>query len=339
MRPTHDHARVEQIRDAIARQALNRTFSTNNNQPYVMDANGTMFGARQLEYIESQIYRTEYASYKAREIFPLESGGGQWTDFFTYKVMDYQGKATRLNPHNSNNIPEVGLSSKEVRNPIRHVAASYGYGVIELAQAQHAGLPLDAESALAARDVVEREIDAIAWNGDSESGLVGFLNNPDIPVGNVPNGAGGFPEWSTKTPEEILLDGLNIFNEISENSNGVEFADTWVLPISQYNLLKQPRSGFSDTSLIKWLADNIPELQGDVNNIKWSPVLAGAGTGGSDVMVAYKRDPRKLSMLLPMDILVETPQLTDLRWKTIVRAATGSVIVRYPLSVNIKEQI
>lgn len=337
---TADEARVRQLNEIMQSQI--RSQGAESKFPggkMTFDATGTLFGARELEYIEAEIYRTEYADYKAREIFPMNYEGSDYTDYITYRVMDYQGKARLLNTHSAGDIPIVSTSYKEVRNPVVRFADAYEYSVIDLAKAAHTNLPLDRENAFAARDVLEREIDKTAWFGNDEVGLTGFLNNPAIPVGNVPNGAGGFPEWTTKTQDEIIKDFILGFSEVRENSNGKEYADTVIIPIAQYNLLTQPRSGLSDTSILQWLIRNLPDLGGRADSIKWAPVLKGAGTAGSDIMIFYRKDQRKLNMSLPVDIKIEAPQLKDLVWKTIMRSATAGVIVRYPLSINIKEKI
>ena len=325
-----DEARVGQVADFMSRQMQGSALS---HQNYTMDADGTLFAARQLEYIESRIYMTEYARFKAREVFPINSEASEGHTSITYNVMDYTGKAARLNTHNATDIPLVGLAMKKVNNPIRHLAVAYGWGVIELKQAQIARLRLQEHNAFAARDVLRKETDSIAWFGDTELGLTGFLDNPLIPKGNAPK------TFETSTPDEILEQLRGIFAEVLINTKEIEEADTLLMPTKQFDLLQQPRSSLSDKSIIQWFLENNKTTDGRMRKIISVPELAGAGTNDTDIMIAYRKDPMKLEMNLPMDIMIEAPQLRDLFWKVNMRTATAGVIVRYPQSINIKEGI
>jgi hypothetical protein len=337
---THDEARVKELYQHIIGQVGNGTFYSNSGKKITLDADGTVFQARSLEYVESIIYRTDYAKYKAREIFPIETGGGEWAENFSYEVMDYAGEATLLNGANAGDIPIITASGKLVRNPLRTFVTSYAFSVMDIARSQHAGTQLDTNLAFAARDILERKLSDAAFNGVAESGLIGFLKNPLIPVGNVPaDGNGNSTKFVDKTVNQIFRDVKALADDIMNNTNGEETLTHIMLPIQQYRLLIQPLFTGSDTSILKWLVDNIPELNGDTSRIIPVPILKGAGTAGADVMIGYTRDPRKISMLLPQDILILPPQLKDLQWKSIMRATTGSVIVRYPLSAIIREGV
>lgn len=321
------------VRDEARVKELNEHMRIMSN-----DASGTLFSARALEYIEAEVYRVEYADYKARKVFPVEYKGGEHTEVYTYRVSDRIGEASRVNSAGDTDIPYVGLTGSEFRNPVGRYGAKYKYSTIELAKAQESNIRLDADSAMAARDAVERKIDKVAWFGDADINLTGFLNNPLIPKGNVPNGAGGFPEFSKKTPLEILRDIIEILNYSNNQSNGIEQADTLLMPIDQYNYLVQPLQAGSDTSILTWIIKNVPHLKTE-DDIVPVAALKGAGTGGSDVMIAYKKDARKLSMIITYDIKILPPQLHEMSWNTLMHAGTASVIVKYPKSVVIREMI
>ena len=62
---------------------------------------------------------------------------------------------------------------------------------------------------------------------------------------------------------------------------------------------------------------------------------AGVGAGGTDVMIAYKRDPRMLEHVLAMDA---SPLPTYTQGMTTTQqfvAKTAGLILRYPLSSSI----
>lgn len=300
--------------------------------------NGSVFFARQLELIEQRIYRVEYPQYKARLIMPVNNEGGDWVKTITYRIYDRVGMAKVIGSYQNDDIPMTDIVADEVTSPVRDIATFFKYSVKDIAYAQHTGLALDAELALASRDSVEQRINQIAFAGDSEYNLQGLLTQPNIPTANVVNGASGFPEWTKKTPNEILFDVLDLFADTIATTNEVERPDTLLLPVYQKELLLQPRSELSDSTILKFLIDNIPYLS-SVEDIIGVPQLKGAGTGGKDIMIALTRDERKLELSLPLDVIVMLPELKSMSYETIVRAATGGTIVRYPLSARVAEGI
>lgn len=333
-----DENRINQLKAKIM-DSVGTQYSAANGSMHTFDADGAAFFARQLEQIENRIYKKKYPELKARQVIPVDNQGGEWTDKLTYRVFDVQGEAKIINSYNSTDIPLVNLSAKEVSVQARYIASAFSYTVMEIARAQHAGVPLGNELAIAARDFIERKIDSIAWHGDADHGLNGLLDNGNIPKSNAANGANGTPEWSTKTPGEILFDILDAFADVQELTKEVETPDNLALPTAQYNLLLQPRSTTSDTSIIKWIVENVPFLNGRMENITSVPKLKGAGTNDVDMMIVYRKDPEKLVLSIPMDILIEPPEKRDLSFKSIMRSSTAGTIVRYPLSLKFIEKI
>jgi hypothetical protein len=329
-----DTRRLEQLKKAVYDGAhrLSTTHTT-------FDADGTVFFARQLEIIESRIYRKKYAEYKARECIPVTNEGGEFATQYTYRVFDRVGEASIINRSNPTVIPIVDITAKEVTQKIVPIAIATEYSIFDIASAQKANLPLEAEKVMAMRDATERKIDRLAWMGDDDYGVQGLLTNSLIPTANVVNGSGGFPEWDTKTPSEILFDILDAIASILALTKDVEIPDTILLPTYQYNLLIQPRSDVSDTTLLKWLAENVPVLNGDVTAIKSIPFLVGQGVGGTDRMVVYRRDPEKLNLIIPFEFALANPVAQDLGYKISSRALTGGSVVRYPLSLTFRDSI
>jgi hypothetical protein len=153
------------------------------------------------------------------------------------------------------------------------------------------------------------------------------------------NGGAGTPEWNTKDPQEILFDITDAIATIRDASGGKEIPNTIAIPEYQNSLLNQPLGIAAVTTIRKFLIDNIPELNGDMNSIVAVPILKGAGVAGKDRMVVYRRDPEKLAFGIPMDKLVDAPMRLDLGYKSTVRMLTAGCYIRYPLSVYFVDSI
>lgn len=334
-----DHKRLQSLQAVVSDSMRSMTYVDNRGQRKVMDADGSFFFARELEAIETQLYRVDYAEIMARQAFPVSNFGGNWTDEVTYRAIDRVGKAKIISTYGASDIPLVSVSAQEIRTAVKNFASSFKFTVMEIERARHTGIPLDAEEAFAARDVVERTMDETAWFGDVESNVQGLLNNGTIPRANVVNGVSGFPQWNKKTPAEILFDVLDGFATMLALTKQVEKPNTLAVPTYQYNLLVQPRSTTAPDSILEYIVKHVPSLEGNRDNVMSIPVLAGAGTIGADLMIIYRKDPSKLVYSIPLDVIVEDPQRIDLNFKSIVRAASAGVIVRKPLSVSFLEKI
>lgn len=326
-----DHARFNQLKQLVndKKHMLSQTF----------DADGSFFFERELTNIEARVYRKKYADIKARECIPTLNQGDASTRKHAYQVYDRVGEAKVINFSNPNVIPIIDVTSKEVEVNVAPLAGAKEYSLFDIAAAQRAGRPLEAEKLMSLRDVAERKIETIAWIGEDSYGIEGFLTNSLIPTENVVNGVGGNPEWDTKTPSEILFDVLDAIASILSLTQDVEIPDTVLLPTYQYNLLIQPRSDVSDTTLLQWLAQNVPVLNGNVQAIKSVPFLAGRGVGNTDRMVVYRKDPEKLNLVVPVEFTMYNPVPLDLGWKISSYASTAGTIVRYPLSVTFRDSI
>lgn len=320
-------------------QARGKLSRSAQDAAFTIDIAGSVFFARQLELIEARLYRKKYAEFKARECFPVNNEGGPWTDSVTYRAVDLVGNPKIINASQSTDVPIIDVHASEFNQKTAILACAFEYSYFEIARAEKANFPLMDEKARATRDSIERGIDNIAWLGNEEYNIQGFLTNDLIPVANVVNGGGGDPEWNTKTPQEILFDILDAFASVQQVTKGVEIPDSLLLPVYQYNLLIQPRSDMSDTSIIKWIAENVPALEGQIKSIKSVPILQGQGVGGTDRMVVYKKDIEKLEYHIPTEYTVLPPVALDLGMKSATYAMTSGVIVRYPLSITFRDSI
>lgn len=307
-----------------------------------LDANQTVFFARELERIKSGTYDVQYPQLKAMSLIPVSMEAGNGAESITYQQFDKLGMA-KVIANYADDIPRADIKGKEFTSPIRSLAASYGYNVQEIRAAQFAGRNLQARKAEAARRAVEQEINNIAWYGNAENNLLGLVNNPNITRVAAPLNAGATSTlWANKTPDEILEDMYEVSHSIVELTNGVEIPNTLILPIAQYNIARRTRlSTASDTTIMEYFLAN----NGYITRIEWVNELVGAGLGvdavaaGGDVMIAYDNNPMKLTLEVPQAFEQFPAQERNLEFVINCHSRIGGVIVYYPLSVAIMEGI
>jgi hypothetical protein len=293
-----------------------------------LDAGETAFFARQLEYIKSRTYDTKYKNLKAKMLLPVSSEAPAGADYIIWYSFSKAGQAKIIADY-ANDFPRVDVYATENQSKIKSLGDSYGYAIKEIRRAQMTGLDLNTRRANTARRAIEELIDNLAWNGDADFNIQGFLDYPGITEYTVPNGASTSPLWSTKTPDEIIKDLSGMKTAVSVPTNGREEIDTILLPRAQYNLIKDTRMTDGNTKTIfTFFMDNNPGI-----TIEVLDELAGAGAGATDRMMGYVRDPNNVTLELPQPFEQLEADKKGMEYVIPCHAEHGGVIVYYPQSV------
>jgi hypothetical protein len=102
------------------------------------------------------------------------------------------------------------------------------------------------------------------------------------------------------------------------------------LPYNVYgDLASRPRSSTSDTTILEFFLKNNPWIK----NVEVIPEAQGAGAGGTDLCIVYKKDPDKLTLEIPQPFEQFPPQAEGLEFVTACHSRCGGVIIYYPLSI------
>lgn len=301
-----------------------------------LDAAEQAFFARQLEEIRARTYDVKLVELKARMLIPVDNSAPPGADAVTYRQFTASGLAKIIASY-ADDLPRADVFGKEFHVNVKSIGASYGYNIQEIRAAQMAGLPLEQRRANAARRAVEEKIDLIAQTGDTATGLLGLLNQTSALSYTIPNGASNSQAWTSKTPSEILADMNGIVNYIVQQTVDVEHPDTLLLPIAQYTLVAvTPFSAqnASNVTILEMFLKNNPW----VSEVEpWYP-LKGAASG-ADRMVAYKRDPDHLMLVIPQEFEQFPPQQRNLEFVIPCHARCAGVQVPYPLSIAYGDHI
>lgn len=252
-------------------------------------------------WIKAQTYDIEYPEFNATRLFPVESSVDPGIETITYYSYDKTGMAQIIADY-SDDLPRADVLGKPYTAKIRGLGASYAYSVQDMRASRYAGKSLDVRRGEAARRAIDALINRIAWCGDETHGLRGVLSSENqIPIWTPPTNAGQTStKFKDKSPDEVLATFSGALRYMSDTTKGVERPDTIVLDEGNYiYLATTPRSSESDTTLLKWLSDNLPNITFDRAS------ELGASTeynpfGDQAVMVIYRNDPRKLTIEIPL---------------------------------------
>ncbi len=300
-----------------------------------LDADESIFFARELEHVKAQTFDIKFPLLKARTLLPVDFSASNGAESITYRQFTQVGIAKIISSY-ADDLPRADIAGKEFTATVKSLGASYGWNIQEIRAAQLAGRSLPQRKSNAAKRAIMAQENAIAWNGNVASGLQGFLDNPNVNTVVLPaDGTGAVTDFSAKTPDQILRDLNSMATTIHDVSVGLESPNTLLLPIEQFNLIATVRVTSINVSIMKWFLDNSPHIQ----SIDWLNELKGAGSGGEDVMSAYDRNPDKLTLEIPQDFEQFPVQERGLEFVVPTHSRVGGVLIYYPLSVAFAEGV
>ena len=299
-----------------------------------INSNATVFFARELEDIDAVLYEIKKKELVYRQFIPVSNRVNAGADSYTYRMFDKVGMAKIISDY-ADDLPRADVFGNEYTSKIKSLGSSFGYSTQEVRAASMANVPLETWKASAARRAIHEQESEIAWRGNDDSGLPGFLNNVNIPITATPTGTGGFT-WLLKTPDEIIADVSLIITQVRANSKKRFSADTMLLPIAQWNIIATtPRSTTSDMTILEFLTK--PGNSFGLTTIESIPdELDSAFTGGTeDGLIVYEKNSEVLEQMIPLEMITHPVQERGLEFVIPVESRHGGTVLRYPIACAI----
>lgn len=234
----------------------------------------------------------------------------------------------------------VGLDIGKIPNPLTPWGMELKYTIMELESAAKLGRPIDQQKYEGLQLKHQMDCDEQVYVGDSTLSQTGLVNATLVTnVNNVANGASGTPQWTTKTPQEILQDVNTALNSVWQASAWAVIPKRLLLPPAQFGYIStQLISNAGNQSILKYLVENSLLTTSGAGKLEILPLkwLIGAGVGGTlgtlgtvDRMVVYTKDKQRVRY--PMTMLQRTPvQYDSIYHKTTYFCRLGVVEVVYP---------
>lgn len=294
-----------------------------------LDASESVYFSQQLSQVKAQTYDIRYPNLKGRTFVPADNQVDPGAQTIVYHQYDQVGMAKIIASY-ADDLPRVDVRGKEFVAKVKSIGDAYGYSVQEIRAGARGAFPLQQRKAGVARRAIEEKIDSIIAVGDSANGLLGLVNQPNALLFTVPNGAGASPTWALKTSDEILADLTNVAAYVVTQTKEVEVPDTIILPTTSYGLLTNRTIGYgSNTTIMQQFLATNPYIR----NIESWAKLAGAGVGGTNRLVCYRRDPDALQVAIPVEFEQFDPQARGLEYVVPCHARCGGVLLYYPMSM------
>lgn len=297
---------------------------------------GLDFLRRQLEFIEPEVYKVLYRDIVYQNMIPVSTGAGPFANAITYQSMDRRMKA-RFLAIGSDDMPLADISRDRTTMPVEHAGLGFRYALQELREAQFMNIALDQERANSVRRGVEEFAQNVAFLGDADHNLPGFLNNAGISAASAPTGT-----WSTATADQIIADINFGISEVWEESETVHLPDTIGIPPAQFAILSTELVGTEhNRSLLDVLNTSNVYYTHTKQPLTIFPLseLEGIGAGSTDRMVVYEKNPRNLEFFFPMPLQFIAPQPVGLNVLVPGEFRVSGTAVRYPGSARFVDGI
>jgi hypothetical protein len=295
-----------------------------------LDANETLFFLRQLEEIEAELFEFDEKMLNYRRDIPVNNNINPGATTATYRMIEKVGKAKVGKGAYAGDVPRADARATEFTQNIRGITSSFGWAIDEIRAAAMGNMPLSRiKSEAAARSIHEQE-NAIAYNGKTDEGLLGFLS----PEQNI-NSLGVAKDWSgTASPDEIIQDFQTIISTIRTQSLGTRTPNTVLLPLDQHMQLGSiPRATGSDVTVMEFILnkknvfgiDSIDPLPDELDNAFTS--------GTEDGAIFYEKNPKVIEQRIPLEIIVHPVQVKGFEFIFLVESRHGGTVIRYPLAM------
>jgi hypothetical protein len=176
---------------------------------------------------------------------------------------------------------QVGVSATKVSAPITPWGMEVSYSVFELQKAMAVGRPIDIQKYDSMRMKHNLDIDQQVYLGDTEIGVTGLLNNPDVATGNV-----GAYVPGTTTPEQVVA----MFNAVLEAAwAATQYAripNRILVPPTLFAALISTQLPHTDKNLLNFVLENsLTRANGGFLEIYPCKYL----TGAMEKIVAYTK--------------------------------------------------
>lgn len=288
--------------------------------------------AHQLTHMRKGIYAVQYPALKAKNLMPfntteIDTGAEQ----IKVEITDYFGEV-KVTKGMSDDVPMADVSVAEGNQAIFSMQNAYRYSIQEARAGIMARRPLSPRKALAVKELMERKLDDVAFVGITEVGLKGLANQSGTTVYTLAStGTGGTLTWSTKSPDDILLDMNGAANKCVVDTNEVEIPDTMLLTIAAKQQISSRRMGDgTSATILRQFLDNSDYIQRIETSNKLTSNSGWTGQRG----ICYRNDPSRLEVMVSQPFEQFPPQAQGLHVVTLCHLRTAGLALYKPKSVT-----
>jgi len=287
---------------------------------------------RLLEDIESDVQRVEYADlpFSRGDIVPLDIQNKPWARTVTYRQLDRVGHFKLIRSY-ATDVPHVAVLSQEFTQNVHKFAGGCYYSDDDIQATVHLGEDLSKEQIQTVTETSEQEMNELIAYGrttdGTPSGFEGFVNHSA-----ALNSFSPYRLDASSTPTQILAMLNDAVTSVVKLTKQVERPDVLLLPVEKYHYLISARI---DPTLPETILEQFFKKTPYIKDIFPVNELEGAGIGGTDIMIAYKRDRTRVKARVMQPLTWNNWERKSLGYERIAFFKYGGLVVYRPLSMHI----
>lgn len=298
----------------------------------INDAQALNFLRQQTRVLSTKAFNVEYDIVDYQSLVPVNTDYPEWASGVDFQVGDLAG-AAKWQSGWAEDVPKADVSLINVGVDFAMYSVGYGYNIEEIGKAQHAGFPLNARKAIAARQAADIFAAETALYGGGHQGWTGLINMAGVtPVLSPNTGNGSARNWvdangvGQKTPEQIVAE-LNALIMGPPTSSGVLtslLGNTVLLPPLVYQYIATTPYGVTSPNLSilqYFIANNVYTIRtGKPLVIRELPALSTAATAsgvvGQGRAIGYRNSQDSLELPMPMPFrFLDVHQHGPMQWQ------------------------
>lgn len=255
------------------------------------DSAGGIILARNLEHISGEVFEQKFVGLTFLNQGVQVNNEGGYADFITkLKIGVSGGFALTGGGDNTNGVISLVGASDSI--PCLNKDAKSQWNELEIKKAEAQGINLMSNYFRAHNELYQREIDTIAYIGQSGKST-GLLNYAGFASGGATGAFSGLTaqQMYDEVATLITTQWAGVYNEPTFMANRV------VMPLDTYNRLTRTilNTAAGSSTVLKALADNFPNVEFGITN-------NAASVSGSSRMVAFSNNRQAMQLRIPVPL-------------------------------------
>lgn len=297
-----------------------------NRKIQTMD-DGLAFYLSELTAVDPMLYEVKHAHITYQDLLPIQMYP-EYADTFTY--FSYDGQMIgRFVGSNAKDLPYADFNRHMSTEPMFYGSLSYRFSLDELRKTQQLGIPIDTTQQSICIRGFNEHAQQVAYFGDSDRGLNGLLNNPNV---TLLQSQSDF----TNDAAQARIFCQNVMRSVWVNSVEVHVPNMLLVPPSIFSLMSDTPSivvanGAAYQSELAFLQQNniYTQLTGLPLTIKPLIQLEDASAAGKQRVLAYELNDQNMTMGMAISQRFLPPQAMDLFINVPGEYKFGGCAIRY----------
>lgn len=265
-------------------------------------SSGLAFLVGELEKINDKLLKPLSSITWSRDL-PVKVGGG-WVETISAMGVNYGiqggGASDSIITGGVNEIPVIQYDLNKGTFATHIFASVMRINWVDMQKAQITNRSLEQLAQDGIRAAYDKHMDTNVYLGFPTHNFYGLMNNPNITVQQVSDGASGKKTFKDKTPDEILQDINTAILSGWERAEWDRDAipNHILMPYEQLNYLATTRIGeHADKTILTFLLENnVAKVNGVELELAAVSYAKGAGVDKKDRMVVYCNDDRFIAV-------------------------------------------